>query len=188
MAAELKRLFEEHGASDYIGEDVSQLEHALQAADAARDAGQPPEMQLAALTHDLGHLLMLDGAPLQSMDAGEGSLGAFDHGAAGADWLEQHLGVGKAVTDPVRYHVDIKRYLASKVPGYVQTCLSPSSQQTLVLQGGPMTHAEIEAFEASGVDIQACIRLREYDNAAKRKDKRTRSLAQVLEECASVWA
>ena len=39
------RLLEEHGQDDYIGEDISQLEHCLQAADQAKRAGSRDEVR-----------------------------------------------------------------------------------------------------------------------------------------------
>jgi predicted HD phosphohydrolase len=49
-------LFAAHGAARY-GEDVTQLEHALQCAALARWARADDEVVLAALLHDLGHLV-----------------------------------------------------------------------------------------------------------------------------------
>lgn len=40
------RLLEERGQDDYIGEDISQLEHCLQAADNATRAGSQDEVRL----------------------------------------------------------------------------------------------------------------------------------------------
>ena len=52
----LKALYDEQGDQDYIGEPVSQREHALQAAAHARASGAPEAAVLAALLHDVGHL------------------------------------------------------------------------------------------------------------------------------------
>lgn len=45
------------GGAAYFGEPVSQLEHALQAAWFATQDGSSREMVVAALLHDIGHLL-----------------------------------------------------------------------------------------------------------------------------------
>src|SRR5262249_21308049 len=50
-------LFKEHGDAAYLGEAVSQTEHALQAAWAAEKNRAPAALVAAALLHDLGHLL-----------------------------------------------------------------------------------------------------------------------------------
>ena len=54
--ARLKALYDEQGDCDYIGESVSQREHALQAAAHARASGASSAVVLAALLHDVGHL------------------------------------------------------------------------------------------------------------------------------------
>lgn len=43
------RLLEERGQDDYIGEDISQLEHCLQAAHQAKGAGSQNEVRLVSL-------------------------------------------------------------------------------------------------------------------------------------------
>jgi len=53
----IQSLFEDHGEVDYIGEAVSISEHGLQAADYARSNNMPKNVILAALFHDVGHLL-----------------------------------------------------------------------------------------------------------------------------------
>lgn len=44
------RLLEERGQDDYIGEDISQLEHCLQAADQAKRAGSQDEVRLISVS------------------------------------------------------------------------------------------------------------------------------------------
>src|SRR5262249_11540396 len=53
----IEKLFRERGSAAYLGEAVSQLEHALQAAAAAERDPAPPALVAAALLHDVGHLL-----------------------------------------------------------------------------------------------------------------------------------
>ena len=171
----LVELFEKHGQQEYIGEEVTQLEHALQAAEWARDAGEPYDMIMAALCHDVGHLLMLAGHDLKPMDG----LGAHKHAVAGAEWLESELGFPKTITDPVRLHVAAKRYQAFKIPRYVQDHLSPASQRTLELQGGPMSYEEAKQFERHP-HYKEALRTRRYDNAAKVKGRKCWSLYDVL--------
>ena len=61
--ARLEALFAAHGQDDYIGEPVSQLQHHLQCAHFAKiqyaDLPHVEELTLAALLHDVGHLLGL---------------------------------------------------------------------------------------------------------------------------------
>mgnify|MGYP000576635108 CR=1 FL=1 len=51
----------------YGQEAVSQLEHALQCAHLAERANEAPETVVAALLHDLGHMLSAERAPRNGM-------------------------------------------------------------------------------------------------------------------------
>jgi predicted HD phosphohydrolase len=57
VANEVMLLMRQRGGASYFGEPVSQLEHALQAAWLASLAGASRQLVLAALLHDVGHLL-----------------------------------------------------------------------------------------------------------------------------------
>jgi predicted HD phosphohydrolase len=72
------------------------------------------------------------------------------------------------VSEPVRLHVAAKRYLVATQPGYLAS-LSKASLQSLALQGGPMSEAEVEAFLAQPT-AQAALRLRGYDELGKAPD------------------
>ena len=76
---EVLRLFREHGDSEYGGEAVTQLEHALQAATRAQQSGSDSSLIVAALLHDVGHLLhnLPDDAPDQGVDDRHEELGAI---------------------------------------------------------------------------------------------------------------
>jgi putative nucleotidyltransferase with HDIG domain len=147
---------------DYIGEPVSQLEHALQCAALARAARAPAAEVLAALFHDIGHLVAGEGAA--EMDG----LGIVDHESIGAEWLAA-LGFGGDVCVLVASHVQAKRYLAARKPGYHER-LSEASRGTLRFQGGPMSAAEVAAFEADPL-FAAKVRLRSWDEAAKEANR-----------------
>jgi predicted HD phosphohydrolase len=151
-------LLESFRDAEYIGEPVSQLEHALQAAEFARAAGAPENEILASLLHDLGHLCAADDAP--RMDA----LGVLHHEDIGADRLAD-LGFRPNVTDLVRSHVAAKRYLVATRPAYLAR-LSTASLGTLRHQGGPMTQAERAAFDADPLR-DAKLRVRSWDEQAK---------------------
>ena len=55
---EILGLFAKRGAGAYFGESVSMTEHGLQAAYFARDAAAPSSLVIAALLHDVGHLVV----------------------------------------------------------------------------------------------------------------------------------
>lgn len=151
-------LFLRAGCSQYGGESVSQIEHALQTAAQAEAAGVAPTLIAAALLHDLGHLLhdLPDDAPDRGVDD--------RHEWLGARWLTERFTT--AVVEPVRLHVAAKRYLCAVDPLYLSQ-LSEPSLTSLKLQGGVMSAAEVQAFEATPFAAEA-VQLRRWDEAAKQ--------------------
>src|SRR5271163_3640071 len=97
---EIINLFQRCGDAAYHGEAVSQTEHALQSAALAERQGAPDTLVVAALLHDIGHLL--DG---QDEDLAVNGVDG-QHEEAGHAWLSQHF--GPEVTEPIRLHVDAK--------------------------------------------------------------------------------
>jgi gamma-butyrobetaine dioxygenase len=153
----IAELFASEGAADYLGEPVTQAAHMLQAAALAESDGADDALIAAALLHDVGHFTgTLSGRDLM---AGTGNR----HSEIGASWLAQWF--GEAVTEPVRLHVDAKRYLCAVVPCYAAG-LSAASVYTLGVQGGPMQGTELAEFEANPYAAAAC-RVRRWDDAAK---------------------
>src|SRR4051794_31901305 len=134
---EILDLFEKRGSAAYLGESVSQREHALQAAHLAVLEGAPATLVAAALLHDVGHLLSAteDNPAERGVDA--------RHEVSGHAWLARHF--GPEVTEPVRLHVMAKRFLCAVHPAYANS-LSPASVRSLELQGGPLKPAEVDAF------------------------------------------
>jgi phosphonate degradation associated HDIG domain protein len=157
IVEDILRLFARRGASAYHGEAVSQAEHALQAAELAEREGAPDRLVVAALLHDVGHLL--DG---QDEDLAHRGVDGR-HEEAGGAWLARHF--GPEVIEPIRLHVAAKRYLCAVDPAYLDG-LSPSSRLSLSLQGGPMEAEERAQFEANPYYRDA-VRLRYWDDTAK---------------------
>jgi len=152
-------LYDKHGAAEYAGEKVSQLEHMVQAAQLALQGGFDDEVVLAAFLHDVGHLLPIDEAH-NSMDG----YGMMDHERVGADYLRT-LGFSDRVCRLIASHVNAKRYLTWKYPAYYDQ-LSAASKKTLEFQGGKMEDAEATAFEADPL-FEFYIQMRRWDEAAK---------------------
>lgn len=150
-------LFRSQGGSQYGGEAVSQLEHALQAAFFAEQEGANACLISAALLHDIGHLL--HDLPADAPDRGIDDV----HENLGATFLLQHFPA--AVVEPVKLHVAAKRYLCAVEPSY-RELLSPPSLQSLQLQGGSMTPEEVVQFE-SNIFFQDAVALRRWDDRAK---------------------
>ena len=139
----------------YFGEQVTQLEHALQSAYLAIQAGADDEMVLAALLHDIGHVL--EGQV-------DDELGVIDHDAVAMAWLREQ-GFGERLIALVGGHVAAKRYLVATNPAYAAR-LSEASKKTLAKQGGPMSLAECATFE-SHPHLKEMLRLRSWDEQAK---------------------
>jgi len=154
---EIIDLFETHGPAAYLGEPVSQTEHALQTAHLAVQEGASDALVAAALLHDIGHLL----GPAED-DTAERGIDAL-HEQSGCAWLARHF--GPEVTEPVRLHVLAKRYLCA-VDAVYRSLLSPSSIRSLELQGGALTRDEVQAFE-SNQHAAGAIRVRRWDDRAK---------------------
>lgn len=141
----------------HYGENVSELEHALQTAAFARQFGESDALVLACLLHDYGHLLHDMGETIadRGIDA--------RHEELGAHLLKDRF--PPEIVEPIRLHVAAKRYLCGKDPRYLAG-LSPSSQLSLSLQGGPMNAEELREFE-SHPHFEAAVRLRRYDDMGK---------------------
>jgi phosphonate degradation associated HDIG domain protein len=153
----LLRLFQEKGNAAYMGEAVSQTEHALQTAWAAERSGADHSLIVAALLHDVGHLL--HDLPEDCADAGIGDA----HELLGARWLAQHF--GPEIAEPVRLHVDAKRFLCGIDPAYLGL-LSEASLRSLKQQGGPFTPDEAAQFRKHP-HAEAAVALRRFDEQAK---------------------
>jgi phosphonate degradation associated HDIG domain protein len=150
-------IFERRGAGAYFGESVSMTEHALQAAHFAQGAAAPPALVVAALLHDIGHLVeeVPDDLADWTSDA--------HHEEIGGHWLAKRF--RPEVSEPVRLHVPAKRYLLATDVNYFAK-LSPASVITLKLQGGPMTAHEVAKFETERFYREA-VRVRQWDDQGK---------------------
>jgi phosphonate degradation associated HDIG domain protein len=138
VADEILAIFAARGAAAYFGERVSVREHCLQAAHFATQAGAPAALVVAALLHDIGHLLEEVPAEIEDWTSDA------RHEELGARWLARRL--RPEVCEPVRLHVSAKRYLCATDAAYLGQ-LSAASVHTLRLQGGPMSAAEVAQFE-----------------------------------------
>jgi phosphonate degradation associated HDIG domain protein len=173
--ADIEQLFARHGAAQYSGEPVTQLEHALQTAHFAEQSEASDELVTACLLHDLGHLLN---------DQGETPT------LRGIDDTHQYFALpflrglfSDAVLDAIKLHVDAKRYLCQANRGYYAR-LSDDSKRSLALQGGVFDPAEAARFIAQPAARDA-VMLRQWDDLAKQADLATPSLAHFLDRAAA---
>ncbi|QIL83024.1 HD domain-containing protein [Diaphorobacter sp. HDW4A] len=164
---DIVQIFENKGHAQYDGEPVTQLQHALQSAHLAELQGADSALITAALLHDLGHLLHgMRGSPTTE----------------GVDDLHQYLCIpflrplfSDATLEPIRMHVDAKRYLCLHEPGYLEA-LSADSARSLQLQGGVFTAEQATEFANRPHALDA-VELRRWDDLAKDADMRTPDLA-----------
>lgn len=174
---ELFSLFATGGGEAYFGEPVTQLEHALQAAWYVEEHGGDQRLIVAALLHDVGHLLHHEGEDIA--DRGVDTR----HEEMGAEALAAHL--PSSVLDPIHLHVAAKRYLCFADSRYYDE-LSPASKQSLALQGGPMTAPESEAFLGLPHAREA-VTLRQADDAAKIPGLQVPGLESYRQRVESLW-
>lgn len=172
-------LFQEYGDTNYIGEAVSQEQHALQAAHLAESEGYPVEVILGALLHDVGHLFGLRDSKPNMCTNGE-KYGIVNHEVVGEEYLKG-LKFPTEVTTFVRRHVDAKRYLVTTDASYYDR-LTNASKVTLEHQGGKMTAEEVEAMRKDP-QFEAILRMRAWDEKAKNPEAKTPSLQYYKDMC-----
>jgi phosphonate degradation associated HDIG domain protein len=166
IVAFLVAIFDSRGAEEYLGEPVTMAEHMLQGAWFAEREQADDELVAAALLHDIGHFTSEFGAYSPDDTADK------HHDDAGAEALARFF--PPLVTECVRLHVAAKRYLCAIDPAY-RAELSPASAHSLELQGGPMSPAEIAAFESRPF-FRDAVRVRRWDDAGKIAGLRNRAI------------
>jgi len=149
------------------GEVVTQLQHALQCAALARAEHADDDLVLAALLHDVGHLI--PGAASDTVDA--------HHGHRGAVLLRPF--VSPRLAWLVSHHVAAKRYLCT-VDAHYAADLSPASRRSLELQGGLLDHDARVRLEGEAWLADA-LRIRRWDDLAKVRDAAVPPLSAYLE-------
>ena len=159
VVEEVFGLYQQYGTDDYIGEPVSQIEHMSQAAQLALNEGCDDEVVFAAFFHDIGHFCVNDA---KNMDG----YGVVSHERVGASYLRR-AGFSERLVKLVEYHVQAKRYLTLRQPGYYDL-LSEASIRTLGYQGGVMSEVEADAFEQDPL-CQLSLRMRMWDEQAKEE-------------------
>jgi len=166
----IRDIFDRRGAEAYLGETITMSQHMLQAAHNAEQAGESRAVITAALLHDIGHFT--GEFPEDFIELGVDNL----HEHAGAAILERFFRA--EVTEPVRRHVDAKRYLCAVEPGY-SAGLSDASIKTLKLQGGPFDESQVREFE-NRPHYEAAVRIRRYDDGGKDPGKATPNIDYYL--------
>lgn len=147
---------------------VTATQHALQCAQLAEWAQAPDSLVAAALLHDIGHLV----GPRESNPGADDAHELRALGLLGSAF-------GRDLLEPIRLHVQAKRYLASLDEHYLRR-LRPLSVDSLARQGGPMSRDEAQHFEEQPWAGEA-VALRRWDDAALEFGKPTPPLRYYLD-------
>lgn len=159
-------LYDKYGNNDYIGEEVSQIEHMIQCAMLAEENNERIEVIAACLFHDIGHLIPCDKEKMHT-------LGARFHENIAEEYL-QKLGIKEEICKLVKNHVSAKRYLCTIDKIYYDN-LSDASKKTLNFQGNLMSQDEINKFTNDPL-FKDYIKVRKYDDLAKVKNKKIKNI------------
>lgn len=165
---EIFDLYEKYGSQNYIGEEITQIEHMIQSAMIAESESNDTEFILSAFLHDIGHLLG-DKNKLEQM----GHWGTENHDKIAENYLRDN-GFPEKVCKLVGNHVNAKRYLVSIDKEYYDN-LSKASKMTLKYQGGIMSETEIDEFKNDPL-FPLYIKLRYCDERAKEKNIKLESI------------
>lgn len=149
-----------NGQTNY-DEMVTQYQHAVQSAFLAKSQGFGEEMVTAALLHDLGHLLA------DEHDNHDAFLQEdLNHEQLAATYLKDQF--SDKVLDPIRLHVNAKRYICTTDKAYYET-LSNASKKSFAVQGGFMSETEVAEFEKE-IHYKEAVTLRHWDDRAKQSE------------------
>ena len=151
----------------YIGEKVTISEHMIQTAMIAENAKSSNSLVCSCLLHDYGHFILENPDELvrKKIDG--------KHEDIGYEYLKKFF--KKEVVEPIKYHVLAKRYLAKKKKYF--NSLSEASKIRLNLQGGALNKKESKEFEKKDF-FKNSIKLRKFDEVAKRKDIKIKSIIE----------
>ena len=141
----------------YIGEKVTMTEHMIQSAMLAEKHRCSSSLVCASLLHDYGHFILDN--PDQLVNKKEDG----KHEEVAYLYLKKYF--NKNVVEPIKIHVNAKRYLARNQKYY--NILSQASKASLHLQGGVMNDKEAVDFEKEKF-FDDDIKLRKFDEAAKK--------------------
>ena len=151
----------------YIGEKITISEHMIQSAMNAEKAKSSNNLICSCLLHDYGHFILENPDELVKKNQ-DGK-----HEDIGYEYLKKFF--KEDVVEPIKYHVTAKRYLAKDIKYF--NFLSNASKVSLKLQGGILKKTESKEFEKKDF-FKHSIKLRIFDDAAKRTDIKMKSIVE----------
>ncbi len=154
----------------YLGEKVTIAEHMIQTAMLAEKNNSPQSLICACLLHDIGHFIIQDPDQLVSKSV-DGK-----HEDIAFNFLKNYF--KPEVTEPIKLHVNAKRYLCRKKSYY--NLLSKASKVSLELQGGKMNNDEAQKFVLLKHHKDA-ITLRKYDDEGKIPNMKIKNINDYKE-------
>ena len=140
----------------YVGEKITISDHMLQTAMLAEKSHSSKSFICSSLLHDIGHFI-IEKPDLLVSNSLDGK-----HEEIGFKLLKNYF--KPEVTEPIKLHVQAKRYLSKKKSYY--DLLSNPSKISLKLQGGIMNDEESQKFTSLKFCRDALM-LRKYDDDGK---------------------
>ncbi len=175
--SDIQHLFDQYGSIAYSGEPVSQLQHALQSAALAEQAGT------AARTDRCGAVarsrLLAQSARRNADRVRHRRSASVLRAAVFASAFSD------AVLEPNRLHVDAKRCLCAIDPSY-HAKLSADSVRSLQLQGGIFSDEDAKAFLARPYAEDA-LALHRWDDQAKDASRVTPDPTYYIGASSRAW-
>ncbi|KAJ2832601.1 hypothetical protein FBU31_002050 [Coemansia sp. 'formosensis'] len=155
---------------DNTGEKTAQLDHALQAAQLAKNDGADEETILAVLLYNIAppSPLMEQSSDTHwaqiSVIGQTGVSNDLDNCVSRSEYLRL-LGFPTKICDLIESRSSVTRYLSAKDPAYLVS-LSNSRKKSLELQEGPFTPTEMSEFEENPL-FKQMLQVRKWDDDAK---------------------
>ncbi len=174
IVGEIFELFEAYGNVEHM-DTLTLLEHSLQTAQFAEADGADENVVCAALLHDIGHAICMEGGCITRK-------GDDLHEHYGADFLAPWFPY--EVSELVRMHVNAKRYLCAVDKDYY-AMLSRAARSRLCWQDGKMSADEADSFILLPY-VDEAIQLRRYIDQAQVPSLQTKSLEDYADLLYSV--
>jgi predicted HD phosphohydrolase len=151
---------------------VTELEHSLQCAELADQAGADEELVIACMLHDVARSAVPQEQVSDTLQSADVAPDAKNHGEAAAELMKDMLPERSLFC--IRYHAEAKQYLCQVNPAY-RDRLADASIQTLAVQSDSTSREKLDTL-ANHRFWKDALRVRTWDDGAKVRDRETRPL------------